>query len=433
MGLQSRASGRFPLVLVIGSLLVLGIALGLGGLRRWGGGGLLGAVSVSRANLPTGLDGGGVRADPRLFALSLDPAAQPRNAILMLGDGMGLGSIGTASYLLYGPAGGLAAEGAPVTGLVRTWASDTLVTGSPGGASAMATGWKTEKRAISQEPDGRARRTLFEAARERGLATGLITTAGLVDATPAAFVAHVDDRSRYGEILDQMLNSGTDLMIGGDWLLYPKVQAERHDFDRMRDVESLAPEGYAVARTPAALARSETPLLAVFPARPGSLSAHGPPLADSVRRALQLLHTSPGGFLLVVENEETDERAHARELAGVVEAVAELDDALRVVLDFAADRGDTLVLLTADHDTGGPGIVRGRLEKGRVEVRWLSADHTAQWVPLFAWGPGARRFSGVLDNSEIGRRLAALLHLEGLPDPIADRDPGAAAAVLPPQ
>jgi alkaline phosphatase len=134
-----------------------------------------------------------------------------------------------------------------------------------------------------------------------------------------------------------------------------------------------------------------------------------------VELALQLLGESAKGFLLLIENEESDEQAHGGELAGVVEAIEELDAALRVVLDFAAGEGETLVLLTADHDTGGPGIVRGRYDDGRVEVRWLSNDHTAQWVPLFAWGPGAIQFSGVLENIEIGRRLASLLDLEGLP------------------
>jgi alkaline phosphatase len=98
-----------------------------------------------------------------------------------------------------------------------------------------------------------------------------------------------------------------------------------------------------------------------------------------------------------------------------VRGVAELDAAHRAALDFASARADTLVLVTADHDTGGPGIVTGWYDEGTAELHWVGNEHTAQWVPLFAWGPGAHRFAGVIDNTEIGRVVAELLELEGLP------------------
>jgi alkaline phosphatase len=415
MALRLRVRWLALLTLLAATLMALAFVFRFGSILLPTGKGVPRLQPTSRAALPASPGTTVGKSHPRLRALSFDPEVRPRNVVLMIGDGMGIGSISTASYLLHGPSGALVAEGAPVTGLVRTWASDRLVTGSPGSASAIATGRKHPKRSISQQPDGSAPITLFEAGREHGLMTGLVTTAGLVDATPAAFVTHVDDRDRYKEILEQMLASDTDLMIGGDWLLYPKAQGKRAYLDRIRGLEPGHAEHHAVVRTAGKLAQAKTPLVALLPARPGSRSAHGPPLADSVELALQLLGESAKGFLLLIENEESDEQAHGGELAGVVEAIEELDAALRVVLDFAAGEGDTLVLLTADHDTGSPGIVRGRYDDGRVEVRWLSNDHTAQWVPLFAWGPGAIQFSGVLENSEIGRRLASLLDLEGLP------------------
>jgi len=142
---------------------------------------------------PTGIAG--------LAALPLLPPATdqpPRNLILVVADGMGLGQLSAVSALVRGPAGGLAVERAPVVGLVRTWAGDALVTDSAAAASAMATGMKTPGGAVSTQADGSRPRTLFEAAAASGMATGFVTTSGLVDATPAAFLTHAGHRDEYG-------------------------------------------------------------------------------------------------------------------------------------------------------------------------------------------------------------------------------------------
>ena len=339
----------------------------------------------------------------------------PRNLILVIADGMGLGELSAASALLRGPGGGLAVEQAPVVGLVRTWAADTLVTDSAASASAMATGLKTSEHSVSLQADGSTPRTLFEAAAARGMATGFVTTSGMVDATPAAFLTHAGHRDEYRTILAQMLASDAAVLIGGDWQRYPKALRQPDYLELVRDAESAAGERRTVIRDPAALATAPAPLLALLSARPGSRSAHGPPLAESTRRALALLGDPAAGFLLVVEHEETDEAAHDNDVDGVVAAMAELDEAIRVILEYAAARGDTLVVVTTDHDTAGMAVADGDFDDGIAELRWLNDGHLATWVPLFAFGPGAPRFAGVLDNTEIGRRLAELRGLEGLP------------------
>jgi alkaline phosphatase len=416
--MADRRRGVWLVAAILPLLLVAVFIIGLrfGDWEIEAGGVVWRAQPGSEAQLPTRLESAAPGCDLRLEELSFDREARPRNVALIIGDGMGIGATSTASYLLHGPAGGLAVEGAPITGLVRTWAGNTVVTGSAASATAMATGMKTVKKAVSWLPGGDRPISLFEAAKQRGLATGLITTSGLVDATPAAFAAHVETRNQYFEILEQMLASRTDLMIGGDYLRYRKASRNKDYVELVNDVESAVAGAYRVIRNAEDLDTARTPLLALFPARPGSRRAYGPPLEISMRRALQLLSNNQSGFLLVIENEDTDELAHNNDLEGVVRGVAELDAALRVALDFAAERGDTLVLVTADHDTGGPGIVTGWYDEGVATVRWASDDHTAQWVPIYAWGPSAHRFGGVLDNTEIGRTVAELLGLEGLPD-----------------
>lgn len=351
--------------------------------------------------------------EPR-FALSATPEA-PRNVVLILGDGMGLGHLSVVSNLLFGPAGGLALESAPVVGLVRTWAANDLVTGSAASASAISTGLKTERRVVSMQPDGSTPPSLFEVAAASGLATGLVTTSGLVDATPAAFLAHSPSRYDYRFILDQIMRSSSDVLIGGDFTSHKRARLQEDYLELVRDVEIRAPERWTVVRNEAELEATSAPMLAIFAPRPGHRYSHGPELARSAAVALDLLAQNTSGFLLVLECEETDEGAHNNDIDRVVRGLAELDAAVATVLAVATERADTLVLVTADHDTGVPAIVDGEFDRGFASVWWVSDDHTANWVPLFAFGPGASRFSGVFDNTQIGRRIADLLNLVDFP------------------
>ena len=340
---------------------------------------------------------------------------RPRNVVLIIGDGVGLGSLSTVSIILNGPRGGLAVETAPVTGLVRTWASNDLVTGSAASASAMATGIKTPKKSISTTDDGSKNRTIFEAAAARGLSTGIVTTSGLVDATPAAFVSHSPNRYEFRSILEQMLQSDADLLIGGDFTQHKKAKKQADYMDLVTHVESARSAGKTVVRRGEDLWSSSGPLVALLPPRPGFAYAHGPLLADTAGYALAVLNDNPSGFLLLLECEETDEGAHVNDLDRVVAGMAELDRATRRVLEFAGANGDTLVIVTADHDTGGIAILDGPFDEPTATVAWVSDNHIGSWVPLFAFGPGATRFSGVMDNTDIGLRIADLLGLEDFP------------------
>ncbi len=353
------------------------------------------------------------QSQPR-FDLPATPGP-PRNVVLIIGDGMGIGHLSVVSTLVYGPSGGLAVESAPVIGLVRTWAANDLVTGSAAAASAMATGMKTDRKVISMTPDGNTPPTLFEIAAARGLATGFVTTSGLVDATPAGFLAHAPSRYDYRFILEAMLESSADVLIGGDFTNHARASLKPDYIKLARTLETAAPERWTVIRDPARLASASAPLIGFFAPRPGHQYAHGPDLARSAMVAIDLLARNPSGFLLVVECEETDEGAHDNDLDRVVRGLVELDAAVAEILGVAAQRGDTLVLITADHDTGTPTIVDGEFDLGFATVRWSSDDHASTWVPLFAFGPGASRFGGVLDNTEIGRRIAELLGSDEIP------------------
>ncbi len=353
----------------------------------------------------------------RRHSVVVDEETQPRNVILIIGDGMGVGQISTASALLHGPEGGLAIEKAPVTGLVITHTSDILVTDSAASATAMATGFKAPKKAISILPDGSVPVTIFEAAQAIGMSIGLVTTSGLVDATPAGFIAHAEKREHYPEILLGMLASRVELLIGGDWGNHDKALRNADYQEMLGHIDDLGSKaGYTVVRNGTELDVAQGPVLALFPPREGGGgSAHGPPLIDAVDFAIGRLGNTEEGFLLLVESEVTDDMGHSNNIAGITEGIRELDAAVASILAWAEPRGDTLVVVTADHDTGGLGIVDGDYRDGVAEVRWATEDHTGHWVPLFAFGPGSEYFNGVIDNTDIGILIAKLLRIEDFP------------------
>jgi alkaline phosphatase len=350
-------------------------------------------------------------------AASLPPlTGRPRNVILFIGDGMGVGHVSAAGLLLDSPGAPIAMTSLAELGLMQTWAANNLATDSAASGTAIATGFKTNRKLVGKLADGRAVRNIFEAARVRGLATGIITTSGLVDATPACFTAHVDSRDDFDSILEQMLASGTEILVGGDFSYYRKARHHRRYQEMLADLESLAARrGYTVVRDREALASCEPPLVGLFPPRPQGPPAHGPPLAVTLRRAVELLGNDPEGFMLLVESEVIDETGHVNDIAGSMAALRELDEAVATALELTRGRDDTLVIVTADHDTGTLALVDGDYAEGRTVVRWATGEHSAQWVPVFASGPGSGLFAGLLDNTDLSPRIARLLGLETLP------------------
>lgn len=340
----------------------------------------------------------------------------PKNVIIILGDGMGIGAVSAASHLLSPPGVPLTMERAPVVGLMHTWAADILATDSAAAATAMATGYKTDKGVIGLLPDGRAVKTLFEAARAAGFATAIVTTSGLGDATPGGFLAHVTSRDDYDQVLAQVLDSGTDILIGGDWSGKSKAMREPAYRDVLENAATRgAASGITVVHDMQGLETATPPLIALFPPRPDMPLQHGPPLVETSARALEILDNSRTPFIALIESEVTDEAAHSNDMEAMLVAMSELDDAVAMVLDRCSARNDTLVLVIADHETGGPHLLEGEFEGGRVVVRWAHEYHSSQLVPVFAFGPGSTAFSGVFDNTRFGVRIARLLDLEDFP------------------
>lgn len=352
---------------------------------------------------------------PFLVLLAVAPAAAaqrptdpPRRVVLIVADGAGLAQWSAARIAGHE----LAVDDFPVVGLVDSRNLTGPEPESASAATAFATGIRTYRRAIGVGPDSLPRRSIVESAERAGLATGLVTTTDIYDATPAAFVAHVVNRDLVQDIARQMTESGVDVLMGdGGWAFGPELRADR------RDLAAVLARTHTVVRDPAALAgvrSAPTRGLVGFFALDSVLdpALRRPSLEEMGRTALAVLDRNPRGFFLLLENERTDDAGHHHvPMRTLVDEVLEVDRAVRAALAYRRRRPDTLVVVAGDHETGGLAIVP---DGDGYRAEWSSTDHTATLVPIFAVGPGAERFGGVHSAPEIGRELFAAL---GLPPP----------------
>ncbi len=322
-------------------------------------------------------------------------AGSARGLILVVGDGMGVGQHTLAYYFGedYPPAD------FEHVGLMATHPSDRAkVTDSGAAVTAFAAGVKTFNAAIGVDARGQPVQSVLELAEARGLVTGLVTTAAITDATPAAFAAHVSDRSEHREIARQMTSAGIEILLGGG----------REHFSTAKDGDdllgSLVERGVQVIFDLDGQLDADRPVLGLF--GDGELPVppkRKPTLEAMARLALDRLKGHPQGFFLMIEDEGTDTYSHRNDTKAVIAVLGDLMSTVRLLLDFQAQNPEVLLLFLGDHDTGGFWL-RGRGSKPSTP-EWSTRRHTGNFVPLFATGPGSAAFGGVLDNAEVGRRL----------------------------
>ncbi len=333
----------------------------------------------------------------------------PRNIILMVGDGMGPAQL-TAGLITSGK---LNIERMPVGGLMKTFAANKMVTDSAAGATALATGYKTNNGMVSVAPDKKPLKTLFEYAKENGKATGVAVTCSVAHATPAAFMAHAKNRNLYDAIAEQIANSDVDVLFGGGLGSFTPKGAENSSRKDKKDLLDKLRSNMIVAVSEEEFVElPEKGKVAALMAKthPESADKRTVSLGDMTQKAINILDRTKKGFVLVVEGSQIDWAGHANDIERVESEMKEFDEAVGVVLNFAEKDKNTLVIVTADHETGGLALHEGSIaDKELKEVEWTTKAHTAVMVPLFAKGPGAEAFGGIKDNTDIGRMLIELV------------------------
>lgn len=327
-----------------------------------------------------------------------------KNVIFMIGDGMGLNQLYTG---MTANGGVLNIERCTHIGLAKTYSANSYITDSAAGGTALATGNKTNNGMIGMNSDSVVVKSILEMAEESGLATGLIATVRITHATPAAFYAHQINRGMYEEIATDMLTSGVDFFVGGG----------RSNFEVRNDSlnysDSLRNANYNIVYS---IDSVEAPVLLPFGALCADVdmpkaSERGNFLPNAVDLAIKSLDARNDGFFLMVEGSQIDYQSHANDTDGVIDEMLDFDRAIRVALEFAERDGETLVVITADHETGGMTIMDGSYADSMVVAQFNTGGHTGTMVPIYSFGLCADKFTGIMENIEIPLRIKQVLGL----------------------
>lgn len=334
---------------------------------------------------------------------------RPKNIILLIGDGMALSQVSAGIYWI--GVGKNAFEQFPVVGFHKSHSCDDLVTDSAAGATAFSCGQKTINNAIGVlPPDNRPCTTILEDLDAKGYATGMVVSCSAPHATPASFIAHREIRAFTEEIALDYLKTPFDCFIGGG----------EHFFndrpDKLNLEDTLKQRGYVI--------RSGTGFgkLPLDGSAPFMLftADREPPTASSTRRYMPpatrvacdfLQKRSDKGFFLMVEGSQIDWACHANDATWLRAELVDFDKTIKEALAFAASNGETLVIVTGDHECGGLALKDGP-NKQDFQPTFSCKLHTAAMVPVFAYGPKAELFNGLYDNTEIYRKMRTALGIQ---------------------
>lgn len=338
--------------------------------------------------------------------------APVRNLIFMIGDGMGLAHVSMLE--IEGNYAPTAFGRAQSVALVGTRSSNNRVTDSAAAGTALACGAKTNNAVIGLDPAGNELESILIRASKQGMATGIAVTCYLQHATPAAFYAHAPNRNRFEKITCDLLASEVDVLFGGGskWLNKPCAEGKNY-FDAFRAkgyrvVSSLdEAEDVHSGRLLGVMAEEH---LAAAPER-------GDYLPRAVSKALEILPTNAQkkGFMLMVEGSQIDMAGHANNSRTTLEEMRDFERAVSVAMDFADNNPGTLVVVVADHETGGltiPGAKEDftRSESG-LHYSFSTKNHSAVHVPVYLYGACAAQISGLMENTQLSQRLSLLLGL----------------------
>lgn len=344
-----------------------------------------------------------------LTAISITSSAQNKvkNVIFMIGDGMGL-SQAYAAQIDKGEK--LTIFQLPYVGLVSTFSADNKITDSAAAGTALSSGIKTNNGIIGITPDSLHRTvSIMEVAKKNGLSTGIVVTCSVTHATPATYYAHQINRGMYEEIATDLLVSDIDICIGGG----RKYLENRKDGQNIS--EMLRKKGYDVVYNINDAKKSQkTKIIGLYAdEEPASISqGRSDILPQATQFIIDKLKSNDKGFFVMIEGSQIDWGGHANDEQYIINETLDFDAAVEKAVDFARKDGNTLVIVTADHETGGMTLVNKGTEKKVVDSKFSTGSHSATPVPVYAFGPGAEQFTGYFDNTEFKEKIINLLNLD---------------------
>jgi alkaline phosphatase len=331
---------------------------------------------------------------------------KPKNIILMIGDGMGLAGIQSAMAVADNT---LHLQHIRHIGLMTTHSADNYITDSAAGGTAIATGQKTDNGKISVDPSGKPLKTILELAEAHNYATGLVSTSSILHATPASFIAHHPDRNEYKHIAADFLDTDIDIFIGGGKKDFENSIENRNLIDELIDKD------YTIIETMKDLTGTSSNRFAALLADKHLNrveKGRGDYLTLASEKAVEALSNNNNGFFLMIEGSQIDWGGHANNIDFVNNELIDFDNAVGAMVEFAKQNQETLVIITADHETGALTLFNNEQDKKQLKTEFHSTHHTGIMVPVFAFGPGAEEFMGMYDNTDLFFKMKSLYGFE---------------------
>lgn len=336
---------------------------------------------------------------------------KPQNVILMIGDGMGLSQLSSPYYYME-------EEGEPAfsrfkyIGLARTSSGSDPITQSSAAATALSTGYKTYNMAVGVDMDTVVRENIVEILSKKGYMTGVIATSSVTDATPAGFYAHQPERYMQREIAMDLLESEIDFFAGGGIKYFLDTTGIDHfaengieiNFKKLKKIRKPLPgDRYGF------LLQSDR-LQTMYEGRKDFLT-------KSSSIAIDFLSTGEKGYFLMIESSQIDWAGHGNQVQYMITEMNDFEQTVKSVMDYAEADGNTLVIVTADHETGGftlgaAGENGNGADYSVINPTFASTNHSAALVPVLAYGPGAENFIGIYENTEIFHKLVSLFNVK---------------------
>lgn len=325
----------------------------------------------------------------------------------MIGDGMGVSQV-TVS-ILTNPNSTF--KRFPTTGFSITCSADKLKTDSAAGGTALACGETTNNGSLGVDRSGKPIHSILDLAKHKKLSTGVVVTSEIVNATPAAFLGHTANRHESELLAKQFTESETDIVIGGGKKYFIPESLGGKRTDNLNLWHQLETNDYKVFSSYDDLMKSDAQKYYALlePSDLKAASQRGYSLSDLTKKALEGLTKNKNGFILMVEGSQIDHGGHDNLPDVLINELNDFEKAIKTAFDFAESDKETLLLVTADHETGGVAITGGEVNGENLKIDFASKGHTAAMVGVFAYGPQSEIFSGINQNFEIGKKLIMLL------------------------
>ena len=329
---------------------------------------------------------------------------KPKNIILLVGDGMGLSQVSASQFYNKSKSN---FERFPVIGLIKTSSASELITDSASSSTAFASGIKTYNGALGVNTDTLAVKTIVEEVSEIGISTGIISTSSITHATPAAFYTHTKKRSMAEDIASQLVNSEIDFFAGGGSDYFNNREDNRDLILELEENNFKVNLNSLPTSITTDFSKKQGYLLAPK-GLPKILEGRGTFLSDATTLALDYLSKNENGFFLMIEGAQIDWGGHDNDADYLISELIDFDNTIGVVLDFAESNKETLVIVTADHETGGFTLGQENGDYNKIKPVFSTTGHSASMVPVFTSGPHAEIFGGIYENTAIYDKMKSL-------------------------